>query len=133
MNVMTAATADTKRRPLKMTTIPKDKTNTEPATAPRKAHAAKRRAPVAASKAKPARKASPQKKAASAPQPSKTDKVLDLLKRPGGVTLKELMKATGWKSHSVRGFLSGIVGKKMGMPVESSKQPDSDRTYSLPK
>jgi hypothetical protein len=69
-----------------MTTIPKDKTNTEPATAP---------------------------------QPSKTVKVLDLLKRPGGVTLKELMKATGWQAHSVRGFLSGIVGKKMGTPVES--------------
>jgi hypothetical protein len=116
-----------------MTTIPKNKTNTEPATARTKARVAKGRVPVAASKAKPARKASPRKKAAPAPQPSKTAKVLDLLKRPGGVTLKELVKATGWQAHSVRGFLSGIVGKKMGTPVESSKHADSDRTYSLPK
>jgi hypothetical protein len=116
-----------------MTMIPKDKTNTEPATAPRKARVAKRRAPIGAPKAKSARKASPRKKAASAPQPSQTAKVLDLLKRPGGVTLKELVKATGWQAHSVRGFLSGIVGKKMGTPVESSKHADSDRTYRLPK
>jgi hypothetical protein len=116
-----------------MTTIPKEKTNTEPATAPRKARVAQRRAPVAAAKAKPARNAAPRKKVATAPQPSKTAKVLDLLKRPGGVTLKELMKATGWQAHSVRGFLSGIVGKKMGTPVESSKHADSDRSYSLPK
>jgi hypothetical protein len=116
-----------------MTTIPKNKTNTEPATARTKARVAKGRVPVAASKAKPARKASPRKKAAPAPQPSKTAKVLDLLKRSGGVTLKELVKATGWQAHSVRGFLSGIVGKKMGTPVESSKHADSDRTYSLPK
>ncbi len=116
-----------------MTTIPKNKTNTEPATARTKARVAKGRVPVAASKGEPARKATPAKKAPPARHGSKTAKILDLLKRPGGVTLKELVKATGWQPHSVRGFLSGIVGKKMGTPVESSKHADSDRTYSLPK
>ena len=39
---------------------------------------------------------------------NKTETILDLLKRPGGVTAKELMKATGWQPHSVRGFVSGM-------------------------
>jgi Protein of unknown function (DUF3489) len=42
---------------------------------------------------------------------TKTVKVLDLLKRPGGVTLKELRKATGWQAHSVRGCRSSTLGK----------------------
>ena len=62
---------------------------------------------------------------------SKTDKILDLLKRPGGVTLKELAKLTGWQPNSVRGFLSGAIGKKMGTPVESFKSSDGDRSYRL--
>jgi hypothetical protein len=56
---------------------------------------------------------------------------LDLLKRPGGATTKELMKATGWQPHSVRGFLSGTVSKKMGMVVSSTKAANGERTYSV--
>jgi hypothetical protein len=41
------------------------------------------------------------------------------------------MKAIGWQAHSVRGFLSGAIGKKMGIRVESSKQPDGDRSYHI--
>jgi len=62
---------------------------------------------------------------------SKTAKILDLLKRPGGVTLKELMKATGWQPHSVRGFLSGTLKKKMETPVESLMSADGNRTYRV--
>jgi hypothetical protein len=43
--------------------------------------------------------------------------------------LRELIKATGWQAHSVRGFLSGA--KKMGIRVESSKRPDGDRFYRI--
>jgi len=57
--------------------------------------------------------------------------VLDLLKRPGGATSKELQKATGWQPHSVRGFLSGTVGKKMGLAVTSTKGEDGERSYSV--
>ncbi len=41
------------------------------------------------------------------------------------------MKATGWQPHSDRGFLSGTVGKKMGLTVTSTKGDDGERTYSV--
>jgi len=41
------------------------------------------------------------------------------------------MKETGWQAHSVRGFLSGTVGKKMGLAVTSTKGEDGERTYSV--
>ena len=62
---------------------------------------------------------------------TKTAQILDLLKRPGGASLKELMKATGWQAHSIRGFLSGTVGKKMGLRVMSIKGEDGERRYSV--
>jgi hypothetical protein len=109
----------------------KPKANKKARVAPKGAH-------VAPKKGKPTKKASPAKKApkgakkaAGARDGSKTAKVLDLLKRPGGVTAKELMKATDWQPHSVRGFLSGTVGKKMGLTVTSTKGEDGERTYSV--
>ena len=83
-----------------------------------------------AKKATPAKKAPKAKKAANR-EGSKTGKVLELLKQSGGVTGKELMKATGWQPHSVRGFLSGTIGKKMGLTVTSSKSEDGERSYSI--
>ena len=104
----------------------------------KKASVARQRAHVPPKKGKSAKKASSpkkapkgQKKTKSARDGSKTAKVLDLLKRPGGVTAKELMKATGWQPHSVRGFLSGTVSKKMGLAVTSTKTEDGERTYSV--
>ena len=44
---------------------------------------------------------------------------------------RNCMKATGWQPHSVRGFLSGTVGKKMGLTVTSTKGEDGERTYSV--
>jgi len=58
-------------------------------------------------------------------------KVLDLLKRSGGATLKEIMKATGWQAHSVRGFLSSTLRKKMKLMVTSTKAEDGERSYSV--
>ena len=106
--------------------------------ATKKARVAPRRAHVAPAKGKAGKKASPAKKAptartkaAAARDGSKTAKVLDLLKRKDGATLKELMKATGWQPHSVRGFLSGTVGEKMGLTVTSTKGEDGERSYSV--
>jgi Protein of unknown function (DUF3489) len=99
----------------------------------KKARVAPQRPHVAAKKSKSAKKASPakkapkgQKKAPAARDGSKTSMVLDLLKRPDGASLKELMKVTGWQAHSVRGFLSGTVGKKMGLAVTSTKGEDGE-------
>ena len=99
---------------------------------------------VATKKAKSGKTARPAKKAPeTAPKPkaarsgkaakvkgvragSKTETILELLKRPGGVTAKELLKATNWQPHSLRGFLSGTVGKKMGLSVTSTKGEDGE-------
>ena len=62
---------------------------------------------------------------------TKTDKILALLKRPGGTTLKELIKATGWQPHSVRGFLSGVIGRKLKLKVASVKDDSGERRYSV--
>lgn len=115
-------------------------TTTEP-KATKKAPAAKRGANVAPKKGKPGKKATPAKKAPtarksakkadSAREGSKAATILELLKRPGGATSKELMKATGWQPHSVRGFLSGTIRKKMGLDVVSTKGENGERSYSI--
>jgi Protein of unknown function (DUF3489) len=61
------------------------------------------------------------KPADSARKGSKAAKVLSLLRRPDGASLKERMKATGWLAHSVRGFLSGIVAKRMRLVSAKSE------------
>src|SRR5258708_1784909 len=96
-----------------------------------KAPAAKQRAAAATSKPKPARKAARAKQAPAARRGSKTAKVLDLLKRPGGVTLKKLISATAWQPHSVRGFLSTLGKKKI--PIESFTSADGERAYRSSK
>jgi hypothetical protein len=56
-----------------------------------------------------------------------------MLQREGGATLAEIMKATAWQPHSVRGFVSGTLGKKMGLTVTSMKGEDGARTYRINK
>ena len=85
-------------------------------------------------KAKPKTETKPRSKEAKTPREgSKTAKVLALLGRKEGATLAQLMKATGWQAHSVRGFLSGALGKKMRLKIESTKSDAGDRVYSLGK
>ena len=62
--------------------------------------------------------------------PSKQDSVLALLQRPKGVTIPEITDTTGWQPHSVRGFLSGVVKRKLKLKVESRKD-GRDRTYRI--
>lgn len=62
---------------------------------------------------------------------SKTEKVLDLMRRKEGATLAEIAKATDWQNHSIRGFVSGHVIKKMGLKVESTKSEAGERTYRI--
>jgi len=53
-----------------------------------------------------------------------------LLRQPSGATLAALMRATRWQAHSVRGFLSGQVGKKMACKVKSFRR-DGQRVYAI--
>ena len=55
--------------------------------------------------------------------------VVELVTRPGGATLKQLMAATRWQAHSVRSFLSATLRKKMGLIVMSEKNQDGEAVY----
>ena len=113
-----------------------EQTETAPETkAAKKATRGARGANVAPAKAKAGKKATPKKKAPrsarnNAREGNKTAAILDLLKRPGGATAKELLKATGWQPHSLR-FISGTLGKKMGLTVTSAKGENGERSYSV--
>lgn len=61
---------------------------------------------------------------------TKTDQIIALLRRPSGATLHAVMAATGWQPHSVRGFISGQLRKKMGLQVKSF-QRDNERVYAI--
>ena len=95
--------------------------------------------PVTAAPAKPVatKKQNSRKQPSEPVQPaparagSKTAQVLDLLKKPGGAALTQIMAATNWQAHSVRGFLSGTLRKKMGLTVVSEKGQDGGRVYSI--
>jgi hypothetical protein len=128
---MTTSTTEN-REPAQATATAAGKANP-----PQKATVAAKKGHAAASQATSARQprsakkcTKPRRKAGNASPGSKTTKILDLVKRPGGATLQELRKATSWQPHSIRGFLS-VLGKKKGVAVESTKSPDGERTYSL--
>jgi hypothetical protein len=62
---------------------------------------------------------------------SKHDAVLKLLRSNKGATIPELQKATGWQPHSVRGFLSGTVKKRLGLTLRSEQGKSGERRYSI--
>ena len=87
-------------------------------------------------KAKPAKAA----KAAKSPKQavnrearagSKKEIVLKLLRRDQGATVAEIAKSTDWQNHTIRGFLSAQVTKKMKLTVESTKSEAGERTYRI--
>jgi Protein of unknown function (DUF3489) len=62
---------------------------------------------------------------------TKQERVLTLLSQPEGASIEEMMQATDWQQHSVRGFLGGTVKKKLGFPLTSSKPNDGARRYRI--
>src|SRR5688572_10517873 len=68
----------------------------------------------------------------SAPKPNaKGATILELLRRKDGATLADLTEATGWQPHSIRGFLSSNVRKKLGLKLASSRREDGKRVYQI--
>jgi hypothetical protein len=104
---------------------------------PMEAAAAKPEPPRKA--AKPAKKGKPAKKVSGkaddikvSDRSNKKAEVIAMMKRAKGATLAEIMEATGWQKHTVRGFVS-ILGSKGGQSIESSKNAAGERTYKIGK
>ena len=110
----TQSSAKARSRPAIKTEVAQTEVASKPAS--RKAQTAKQRTSASAKTVRPN---------------SKVGKILSLLKRPGGVSLSALMKATEWQAHSVRGFLSGTISKRMGLKLTSTRSDVGERVYSL--
>ncbi|MEO7143220.1 MAG: DUF3489 domain-containing protein, partial [Bryobacteraceae bacterium] len=85
--------------------------------------------------AQPAKKAGsnkPSAKPAAVERSNKKAEVIALMKRAKGATLAEIIDATGWQKHTVRGFVS-ILGSKGGEQIESAKNAAGERTYKIAK
>ena len=89
-----------------------------------------RRAPSSRPKRRQSKTVATKTSAQEKGRTSKKDSVIALLQKPEGATIKAMMKATGWQSHSVRGFLAGTVCKRMGLKLASEKV-DKERIYRL--
>lgn len=58
--------------------------------------------------------------------------LIAMLRAPQGATIEEIMAATGWQSHTVRGAMAGALKKKLGLDVTSEKDATRGRVYQLP-
>ena len=65
-----------------------------------------------------------------AKRPSKQDAVIAMLRRPEGATVDEVVRATGWQRHTVRGIFSGTLKKKLGLSLASVKE-ERGRVYRI--
>lgn len=57
--------------------------------------------------------------------------VVELLRRPQGASIPEIVDATNWKAASARGFLSAVIQKRLGLPLVSEKSSDGERRYRI--
>jgi hypothetical protein len=61
---------------------------------------------------------------------TKQARVLSILRSPAGATIAAMVQATGWQQHSVRGFLAGVVRKRLKLKL-TSKKVDGVRVYQI--
>jgi hypothetical protein len=116
---------------------PSKKGASQKKVAPKSQKGAKGKPPAAT----PKKELTPNKKAAKPTRAKKTvapranikgSKILALIGRPKGATLAEIMDATDWQAHSVRGLLS-TASKKCGLKIVSTKTETGERTYRIAK
>jgi hypothetical protein len=84
--------------------------------------------------AKSARPAPRKKPAATTPSArpgTKAAAMIGLLNAKKGATISEMMEATGWQAHSVRGFLAGSLRKRHGLAAASERSEGEPRRYRL--
>ena len=62
---------------------------------------------------------------------SKQARLIEMLRRPEGATMDEIVKALDWQAHTVRGAMSGALKKKLGLTIESEKVDDRSRVYRI--
>jgi Protein of unknown function (DUF3489) len=84
---------------------------------------------------KPAKPASRKRPAPASPKPTagadtKHARIVAMLRSPAGTTISAIMTATGWQQHSVRGFLAGVVRKKLRLNL-LSEQTEKGRVYRI--
>ena len=78
--------------------------------------------------------ASPQPAAPKERKPregTKQQQMIDLLRRPKGATLAEIVDATGWQQHTIRGAMAGALKKKLGLTITSEKEEARGRVYRI--
>jgi Protein of unknown function (DUF3489) len=80
--------------------------------------------------AKPSQQTTIDSKRKGANPDSKQSRVIAMLQSPAGATIAAMMQATGWQQHSVRGFLAGVVRKRLKLKL-SSKKVDGIRVYRV--
>ena len=80
--------------------------------------------------ANPARPTADNPKSKKADAGSKQSRVIAMMQSPAGTTIAAMMKATGWQQHSVRGFLAGVVRKRLKLKL-GSKKVDGNRVYRI--
>lgn len=99
--------------------------------------------PVVASAVVSARRAKPKAEPAEAPEDTGTAKpvamragtkqaqIIAMLQRPEGATVAEMVEATGWLAHTVRGSISGALKKKLGLPIAAEKVEGRGTVYRI--
>jgi len=91
----------------------------------------KRKTAAARPRGKARKAASAGSKRPQTPSQSKQDVVIQMLRRKSGVTIEDIIAKTGWQPHSVRGFFSGLVKKKLKLPLVSDVGKDGVRRYHI--
>jgi hypothetical protein len=87
-----------------------------------------------APEAPPSEAPSPQPATAKDRKPregTKQQQMIDLMRRPKGATLVEIVEATGWQQHTIRGAMAGALKKKLGLTISSEKDDTRGRVYRI--